>query len=421
MTKTLLIAFPTMWDDRQIRSCATIASGRFTTRPLDPTDFDCPSDLDPVAWAEATARAHRGTAHGILSSSDYPGATLAGAVATANGWAGSTPEAVIGTSHKYYSRLTQRRAVPDATPGFHLVRPDSGIEALRALPFPIFVKPVKGAFSVHSRRVDSAEALHAFLHRDAIGHFVGTYLEIFHRLVAHYTNFEVDGRAFLAEEILHGDQVTVEGYVTQDEVGFLGIVDSVLHPETNSFIRFDYPSRLDAAVQTRMRDIARDAILAHGLRQTLFNVEMMHDPETGAIRILEINPRICGQFADLYEKVDGVNGYDVALCLAAGEAPPRAAGGPFPCAASVPLRVFEPVRVLKAPDAQACAALEAEYDGTRIWSECIAGDVLSDFEGIEDGRSARYGVINLGAEDPDAIGRSLTRLLDRLGFSFERI
>ena len=41
----------------------------------------------------------------------------------------------------------------------------------------------------------------------------------------------------------------------------------------------------------------------------MFNIEMMYDAATDRIGIIEINPRMASQFADLYEKVDGTNSY----------------------------------------------------------------------------------------------------------------
>ncbi len=203
-------------------------------------------------------------------------------------------------------------------------------------------------------------------------------------------------------------------------MGILGIVDSVLHPLTQSFLRFDYPSRLPAGVQERMADVTRRAVLHLGLSPSLFNVEMAWDAATDRLRIVEINPRLCGQFADLYEKVDGTNSYEVALAVAAGERPAvRRRAGAHALAASVPLRVFEPVRVGRAPSGEDVAAAEALHPDTLVWNEVAAGDEFADFLRLEDGKSHRYGVINLGAPDADALAARSTEVLRRLGYRFE--
>jgi hypothetical protein len=168
-----------------------------------------------------------------------------------------------------------------------------------------------------------------------------------------------------------------------------------------------------------MADIAQRVMLHLGLTNTLFNIEMIHDPASDAIHIIEINPRLCGQFADLYERVDGTNGYDVALALATGERPRlgNCAGG-HKLAASVPLRIFEPVSVSGAPREEDIRAAEALYPGTLVWSECESGQKIADFEWFEDGQSARYGIINLAADDRESLQTRLDQVKARLGFRF---
>jgi hypothetical protein len=203
------------------------------------------------------------------------------------------------------------------------------------------------------------------------------------------------------------------------KVEILGIVDSVLHPGSNSFAQFIYPSSLSGEIQSRMAEIARRVMLYLGLANTLFNIEMIYDAASDAIHIIEINPRLCGQFADLYEKVDGANGYEVALALATGEHPGlgNRAGG-YKLAASVPLRIFEPVTVISAPREEDVRAAEALYPGTLVWPECVSGQKMADFEWFEDGQSARYGIINLAADDRESLQARLDQVKARLGFRF---
>ncbi|CAN5439917.1 hypothetical protein BH20ACI3_BH20ACI3_19300 [soil metagenome] len=61
----------------------------------------------------------------------------------------------------------------------------------------------------------------------------------------------------LVEELLEGLQATLEGYVYQGEIHLMGIVDSVMFPNTIAFKRFEYPSSLPESVQSRMFSLAR--------------------------------------------------------------------------------------------------------------------------------------------------------------------
>jgi biotin carboxylase len=237
------------------------------------------------------------------------------------------------------------------------------------------------------------------------------------------TNLEVNGSFFLAEGLLTGRQVTVEGFAGPDgEVSVLGVVDSVRHPSTKSFVRFDYPSSLSLRVRSRMEDVAGRVVRALELRSTLFNIEMMYDVRRDRIFIVEVNPRMCGQFADLYERVDGVNGYEIALALATGEKPvAKKKKGRDRVASSYPLRIFEPCRVARAPTEDDIRAAERLHPGTLVWPECAEGERLEDFESLEDGQSFRYAVVNVSAPDRGMLQRRFEEVRRALGYYFEPI
>nr|NIN10130.1 hypothetical protein [Gemmatimonadales bacterium]NIS65319.1 hypothetical protein [Gemmatimonadales bacterium] len=122
----------------------------------------------------------------------------------------------------------------------------------------------------------------------------------------------------------------------------------------------------------------------------------------------------------LYHKVDGTSGYEVALALATGQAPRiRRRSGPYSVASSFPLRIFQPARVESAPDAATIREVEAAYPGTLIWSECVTGQPLTDFESIEDGQSFRYAIVNVGAADREELMHRFQEIETRLAYRFD--
>jgi len=415
----VLFVFPTEWDARQLEHCRESWSDRFDVEWAEPTDCDCAWDLDILAWIDATVAAYRGRIDGVTTSSDYPGAVVAAVLAERLGLPGPPPAAIMACSHKYYSRLRQLQIAPEATPAFELLDPDDVESGPRRVGFPCFVKPVKGAFSVMSGPMADASGFQRFFARTEVDLFRRRYNHIFNVLVRHLTSWEFDGRYFLAEELVPGRQVTVEGFVRGREVVLLGVTDSERHPETGSFTRFLFPSRLDADVLAGMEDIAGRLVRGLGLADCFFNVEMMYDPDRDRISTIEVNPRMCGQFADLYQKVLGVNSYVLALELATGGTPARPASpGPYPLAASYPLRVFAPVRVDSAPGPETLRAAEALFPDTLIWTECEAGQALDDFGGMEDGKSQRYAVVNLGAPGRDELTTRFEAVREMLCYHF---
>lgn len=418
MAPRILFVLPTVWDQLELR-CGTGAwRSRYELVPSAPADDDVAWDWDWRAWLEQAAREQRDVA-GVTSSSDYPGCLLGALLARRLGLPGPDVSALLRASHKYYARIAQTAAAPADVPRFAVLDPEA--PTLPAgLAFPCFVKPVKSSFSMLARPVSSPDELRAHVQGPVARDFLAHFPHIFNQLLRAYTDLALDASRFVAEELVSGEQVTLEGFVRDGEVEVLAVVDSIVHPVTRSFARFDLPSRLPANVQATMADICTRVVLGLGLERTMFNVELFWDPATGRISVIEVNTRMCGQFADLYEKVLGTSGYEVACALATGERPRvlRDAGA-YRVAASVPLRTFKPVRVTRGPSQDDVRAAEALFAGTRIWTLARQGDVLDEFERHEDGASHLYAVINLGADDATDLAQRLAQVEARLGYVLE--
>ena len=131
----------------------------------------------------------------------------------------------------------------------------------------------------------------------------------------------------------------------------------------------------------------------------MFNIEMMYDAREDRIAVIEINPRMASQFADLYEKVDGTNAYEVLLDLGMGMRPtPKRRQGKYRFAASCVLRTFEDRVVAALPCEERLAEIERAYPDIRIEIHATAGRRLSDE--LQDGTSFRYGIVSLGGPRP---------------------
>lgn len=421
MRARVLVPCETVWDRRQLAAARPHWEQRFEVEFLPPADADVPWDLDVLGFLERVARERRGTVQGVFSASDYPGATLAGALSTALGTPGCPPARLLRAAHKLASREAQREIVPGAVPAFALIDPVRPETWNPSCGFPCFVKPVKGSFSQLARRVEDRADLEAFLGSPAVRAFLEQWMEIFDRLIGRFTALSVGGRAFMAEALLEGPQATVEGFCRGSEVHVLGVVDSSFHPGTRSFSSFDYPSALPDEIQRRMTTTVRRLVRHLGLVDTFFNVELAWDPLADRVSILEINPRIAGQFGDLYQKVDGLNAYEIALALCTGTPLPPRRPGRYACAASVPLRRFEPTRVARVPTPADVAAAEALAPDANVWIEVESGQEFGEFLSEEDGGSVRYAVMNVGGASRAEIAEVSAAMSARLGFTWERL
>ncbi len=336
---------------------------------------------------------------GVLGTDEWLACAAAAAVAREIGLPGPDPGAVLRAQHKYRCREACREVAPAATPPFALLDPRDLREDRVGIPFPMFVKPVRGTFSVLARPVADFAELRAFLRFGWAARRVGgNLLRPFQDLSDRYAPGGPTAEAFLGEAILTGSLVTVEGFADAGPPEVMGITDAVMYPGTMSFERFEYPSRLPAEVRGRMEDLARRLIARLGLNRTLWNVEMFWDPARDTVHVVEVNPRMAYQFADLYEKVDGTNSYDVALALATGEAPRFVRGaGTCGAAASFVLREFRDSLVALAPSEEDVARLRAEFPDARVRIYAKVGRRLSQLErGVE---GYRLAIVNLGGRD----------------------
>ena len=65
-----------------------------------------------------------------------------------------------------------------------------------------------------------------------------------------------------------------------------------------------YPSALPESDLRRIDALATRLIEGLGLTHGMFNIEMRIDPTSGAIGVIEINPRAAGRFHRLYAQID---------------------------------------------------------------------------------------------------------------------
>jgi hypothetical protein len=423
MRKVLLIS-PTRREYRDLPAIAEALNCEIVFEDFAGDFFDDPlsSNRDPKAPGleilplieETIRRYSQSNIAGVTSGVGYPGMPVSSIIAERFGLTAPRTDRVLLCEHKYYSRVAQRSLVPDATPTFQLIDPREPDGLATGLSFPLFLKPVKSCFSINADKIDSPE-----MFRWKIGACLlpASFLKPLNDLLKAYTDFPLDASYLLAESLLEGIQVSMDGFVFRGKVQILGIVDSVMYPGTISFKRFEYPSRLSEEVQRRMVLIAETFLGGINYDNALFNIEFIYRPETDEIHIIEINPKIASQFTDLFEKVDGVNSYSPLLQIAMGEEPVvRKRQGAFKVAASCVLRTFEDKRVLSVPSEAQLNAVRSRFPDARIEISASTGNLLSDV--MQDGKSFRYGLINIGANSYEELEAKFELCRSLLDFEF---
>jgi ATP-grasp domain len=350
----------------QERDITAIRSARLGDRyriHFEGSDLDQLADFDPVAFLASLEGV---PADGVIGTKDQS-ALLASLVTRERGLPGPTPEALIACQHKPTSRERQREVAPEATPDFALLGEQPPFD------FPFFVKPVVGRLSQNAYRIDDPD--------DLLGlHEMDSYTTRYARIAALAGADPEAVHGFIAEELLSGDEVTLEGYVHGGRITTIGVTDSVKYPGTFSFERFDYPSSLSEQCQDELADVASRVLPALGFDGGFFNVEFFI-PETGRAQIIEVNGRIASQFAPLVQGLHGRSTYDALLELACGEDPGWQTGLPDGVAVSYVIRVFEDAFVEDVPDPE---------DGLELLVR--PGLFLSE-QGLNDAQSFRLAIL----------------------------
>jgi hypothetical protein len=418
--RRILVLFPDEWD-RAAAADPRIAA-RYELRFEGFDLFRFPENarlftFDALAFVERVVRRYaRLGVDAVTSSDEQFGPFLAALVAQRLGLPHAPVGAVVGIQHKYHARRAFERIAPEANPRFGLLERGFRGAADVPLPFPFYVKPVKAAFSVLARRVDSFEELrrHAAFgpfEQAVIERLVRPFADVMHA----HTALEGDAFSMVCEEIVRGPQVTANGYVRRGKATILGTVDSVMYPGTDQFRRFQYPSSLPDSTLARVEALAARLVEGMGLAHGMFNVEMRIDPQTGAPRVIEINPRAAGQFYDLFERVDGYSLFEALLELECGEEPRIARrAGRDRVAASFVLRDFSGAGLASMPSRAELARLRARHPGAHLMVYPKRGaDLAREMKWLG---SYRYGVFNTGGASVEEMVADFDALCDAIGF-----
>jgi hypothetical protein len=353
----------------------------------------------------------------VVSNHEQFGALAAALLAERMGWPGASVNAVLACQHKLHARHVLQKVCPEANCAFQILPARYGEPAPHCLSYPLFVKPVKAAFSVLARNVAGREELHAHTRFGRWELWVIRHLvEPFERIAKQRLPHMGTAHSMLLEQPMSGDQYSLDGYAFKGEIRPLGVVDSIHYPGTQAFMRFDYPSRLKADLQARALDVARRFFAEVGFTHGLFNMEFFHDAETDKLTVIEFNPRLASQFADLYLRVDGIDLHQFALELAWGRDPallPRVASVAG-AASSFVYRSFVPGGQVTLPTPAQRAALQAVFPSALLF--CFPKDrreIERDFKWLG---SYRYGILHLGSRDEAALRQDCEKASQLLGW-----
>jgi hypothetical protein len=422
--KNILVLFHQEWDHTQFHKAASLSDNnvRFFNEGFDlfsfPSNanlliFDIYKFIDKLIEKYRRQRIH---IDAVVSTHEQFGALASALLAARLSLPSASTIAILNAQHKLIARELLEKNAPDINVPFttfpYTVRDDRDI----ALPFPFYAKPVKAAFSILARKVDDfADLRHHLNFRPWEMFIIKRLVRPFNDVVEQLDASDVNGHFMIGEEIITGFQVNVDGLVINNQVHLFGIVDAVMYPGTDAFLRWEYPSRLPPQWQANIRDAARRTIAALGYDHGLFNVEIRVCTHSGQCKVIEVNPRMASQFSDMYEAVDGINLHHVALQLALGETPNiKKRVMPDKVASSFVYRRFDGQRQAHFPNPAQIGALQA-FDS----KACLVTYVKKGNELLREMRwlkSYRYACLNLAAASEAELTEKYLKASQILGF-----
>ena len=414
--KNIVIICPTIRDHREIDKISTDSRYRHNYIFYGKNPREDLSAFDPHSFINKFQEDFNDISiDGIIGTHDYPGSIVASILSGKLKIPGPGTIPNLICQHKYYSRIYQEKVVPEAIPEFFLIDPSD--KKYDGPPYyPVFIKPVKSFFSIFAARIDNKQQYSEFMgsyrkHKDKFSKPLNI-------LLKKYSDLKINAAYLIAEKLMSGQQVTLEGYVYNGKIEIMGITDSIMYPGTISFKRFEYPSSLPTRIQERMAGIARSFMSSTGFDNGVFNIEFFYNPEKDTVKIIEANPRMASQFADLMEKVDGINTYKIQTDLCLGNKPvPDKNPGKFKYATSFVLRSFEDKRIVRLPGKDDVTKIHNIFPEARIEIYGKEGALLS--VELQDMQSYRYGIIDLGGNSRQELDDKFKQCTSLLSFGLE--
>jgi biotin carboxylase len=357
----------------------------------------------------------------IVTYWDYPLSTMLPILCQHYGLPGASLQSVMACEHKYWSRQIQQKLVPEHTPAFQSINPFADLDTQEiTLAYPFWLKPIKAHSSQLGFKIHNADELREALAtiRQSIGHFAELFNKLLARVDVPAEVGPVDGSYCIAEEILTGQQTTVEGFIYEGEAHTYGIVDIIRNPGSSTFNHYIYPSRFPPDVQQRINDVACQIMAHTGYNNAPFNIEFFYDDERDRLLLLEINTRISQSHSPLFKKVDGMSNFSIMLDVALGQRPRlHAREGEFACAGKFFMRKYEDAFVTRVPTAQEIGRLQERFPDVEVKVSVKENMRLSELPNQET-YSYDLGQIILGAHSEAELTDKHRQCRDALTFTF---
>lgn len=361
---------------------------------------------------------------GIVCHWDFPVSSMHSILCAEYGVPGPSLASLVKCEHKYWSRIEQRKAVPENTPNFCAVDPFDE-NALQKIPldFPFWIKPIKGYASMLGFKITNEEDFNRAMEesREVIKTLGDPFNNILQRVDLPEELEGIDGNWMIAEQYIYGKEFAPEGYMQNGQCHIHGMIDMVIGSNGKSFERYEYPSTMPETIQERARDVSARLMSHMGFDNGCFNIEYFWNPETDDLWIIEINPRISQSHSYLFEKVKGLSNHEVAIKVALGETPDFDQDkGPYNCAAKFLHRRYDKTNLVatRIPEREDIEALQQQFQPDTLVYPRLKPGVELDQMKEQDPYSYVIADILIAAQSQEELEQKYHRAAQELPFEF---
>ncbi len=363
-----------------------------------------------------------GSIDAIIGFWDFPVSIMQTILSNRYGTRSTSTQSVYYCEDKYGARVKQKEVIPECVPGFNGFNPfdENPLDKI-TLNYPFWIKPVKSFGGHLGFRIENEADFNNAI--PVIQKNIERFTEPFFNLVEYASmDFKPDRQILcIAEEMISGQQCTVEGSVYEENVYIHGVVDSHSYKGMSSFSFYSYPSQLPANIKERMYEYTRKIMPHLGFNNSTFNIEFYWNKDTDDIKLLEINPRISQSHSDLFKKVDGVYNHKIIIDVALGNPPSLPAQeGRFTMAGKFFIRHFKNGIVTNAPDEEKIKKMHEQYPDVVLDLVAEEGEKLEDLC-YQDSYSYKLGFVYLGGESIKDMQEKFENIKKILGYEIEDV
>ncbi len=357
--------------------------------------------------------------HGVTGTRDVT-SVFANVICELTGKTATSVNSVINCQNKYISRKIQTNHLYESTPKFWL---DSEFLKTFPVPPPFFAKPVRANVSYASKKSDTYQELRELIRKNTaeLSMYNQYYLDSLavSNHLDNQLNLETYNK-FICEQIVSGEQVTVNGYVYDNKVEVYGIVKAAFHEDKISFSHHEWPyDNLTEHTKEKTISLVTTLVTAMELNNTFFNVELRIDEEDEKIHIIEVNSRAAFQFAKMTEAILGIN-FIQWLCDLSVGIEPKTATDPdiqkYPYCYNFELRQFSDKEVKRVPMAADLESINRNYPEVNVKNLITANTRLSDYK--QNLESYRYCILDIPGYDSTDIIKKYDSICKQLGYEF---